>query len=466
VYSGLTSSSSYLAFRGIPYAAPPVGELRFRAPLPHPGWSGVRDASKFGDICVTNGFMGLMAGGKEDCLFVNVYTTDVNANRPVMFWIYGGAFILGDGNKLLYGPDQLMKEDIVVVTMNYRLSSFGFLSTGDKHAQGNYAIKDMVMALKWVQANIKNFGGDPSKVTIAGQSAGSVSVHTLLLSEQTKDLFHQVIMMSGSVLFPFSYQTNPRAKVENLAKKIGLTFNSTEDMMQQLRSVSYKDIIKHDRGIDNQDDPMGSVPFDFVITVEPEDSIDERFVTEPPESTLLRGEFRRVPTLVGSMSKEGLFNLVKTMIDPTFLAQYNVHPEYFVPLSYNIPKNDTNSITEVADVVKNIYFHNRKLSSETKDEFATFITDSGFKFGVDRAVKFMASTSAPQPIYYYEFTYDGALNMIKTIMFLKSYSGACHADDLFYLFTPSFPMLAWPNDHAYTVKHRVVRMWSNFIKTG
>ncbi|KAG5668697.1 hypothetical protein PVAND_016626 [Polypedilum vanderplanki] len=457
-------SSSYIAFKGIPYAEPPIGKLRFRAPIPHRGWQGVRDASRHGNVCATNGFMGLMAGGDEDCLFLNVYTTDVTGNLPVLFWIYGGAYILGDGNTLIYGPDELMKENIVVVTFNYRLSVFGFLSTSDEYAQGNYGLKDMVLALKWVKENIKNFGGDPNKITIAGQSAGAVSVHHLMLSQATEGLFQQAIMMSGTALFPFSLQTNPRLKAEILAKKIGLTFNSTEELVQKLRKVSFKEILKHDRGIGDQDDPLGLVPFDFTVTVEPKNSIDERLVTEDPEKVLLSGKFRKIPTIIGTVSKEGLFNLVKNFIDPTFLSDYNVHPEYFVPISYNITKNDTNSIDEVANTFKKIYFDDKKITENSKDEFAIFTTDAGFKFAVDRTVRFMANNESK--IFTYEFTYDGALNFIKTIMFLKSYSGACHADDLFYLFSPAFPMLVWPNNHAFTVKHRLVRLWSNFIKTG
>ncbi|KAG5669412.1 hypothetical protein PVAND_017299 [Polypedilum vanderplanki] len=459
--------TSYLAFKGIPYAEPPIGNLRFRAPIPHHGWQGIRDASKHGNVCPTNGVIGigLLPSGDENCLFLNVYTTNVNANLPVLFWIYGGAFILGDGNSLIYGPDELMKENIVVVTFNYRLSVFGFLSTGDEHAQGNYGLKDMVLALKWVKENIKNFGGDPNKITIVGQSAGAVSVHHLMLSQMTQGLFHQAIMMSGSALSPFSFQTNPRQKAENLARKIGLIFNSTEEMVEKLRKVDFREILKHDRGLLNQDDPQGLVSFDFTVTVEPENSIDERLVTLDPEKVLLSGNFQKIPAIIGTVNKEGILDLMRNQINPNYMTDFNDHPEYFVPNSYNISKNDTNSINEVANAFRKIYFNDKKITKDSTDEFAIFMTDAGYKFSTDRAIQFMAKNQSK--IYSYEFFYDGALNFIKTITFQRSYNGACHADDLFYLFNPEFPTtIALPNNHAFKVRQRMVRLWSNFVKTG
>lgn len=160
----------FFAWRGIPYAQPPVGNLRFSDPVPHGGWTGVRDASQHGNRCPSS------SGGEEDCLFLNVYSTNIIGRRPVMVWIHGGAFNGGSGNSVSFPPDLYMAEDIVMVTFNYRLGILGFLSTEDSAAPGNYAMKDMVLALRWVQNNILNFGGDPDNVTIFGESAGGVAV--------------------------------------------------------------------------------------------------------------------------------------------------------------------------------------------------------------------------------------------------------------------------------------------------
>lgn len=173
--AGLTGVR-YFSWKGIPYAEPPVGNLRFRESVPHRGWSGIRDAGQHGSSCPSGGRREDYTGN-EDCLFLNVYSTSIIDRRPVMVWIHGGSFTGGSGDDSTYGPDHLIGEDIVVVTINYRLGVLGFLSTGDRHAPGNYAMKDMLLALRWVQNNILNFGGDPNNVTIFGESAGGVAIH-------------------------------------------------------------------------------------------------------------------------------------------------------------------------------------------------------------------------------------------------------------------------------------------------
>lgn len=170
----------YFSWKGIPYAEPPVGNLRFRDPVAHRGWTGVRNGSQHGESCPSDGWLSEKTG-EEDCLFLNVYSTNVIAKRPVMVWIHGGSFTGGSGDDGTYGPDHLVAEDIVLVTINFRLGVLGFLSTGDRHASGNYALKDMQLALRWVQNNIVHFGGDPDNVTIFGESSGGCSVHCELL---------------------------------------------------------------------------------------------------------------------------------------------------------------------------------------------------------------------------------------------------------------------------------------------
>lgn len=425
----------------------------------------MRDATNYGNRCLSHGVFGILSGGDEDCLYLNVYTNDVNGNYPVMVWLYGGAFVLGDGGPFLYGPDYLLKENIVVVTLNYRLTAFGFLSTGDKHAQGNYALKDVLLALKWIKQNIRNFGGDDSKITLAGESAGAVMTHHLSMSHKTEGLFHQAIMMSGNVLMPFSFQYDPLKKAKILARNMGIEHNSTEDLMEKLRAASAHDIIKHTRDILNQDYPFGNIPFDFVISAEPEDSLDERLVIDTPEALMASGSYRQVPMIIGTTSKEGLLAIVKTHFDNSFLEDYNRNPEYLVPFSYNISPNDTGHVIEVARAMRDAYFQGGRLTDQLKDEFAVFQTDTNFLFPADRVLRITAANSST-PIYNYIFSYDGPYNMVKLFLLVKGYSGACHADDIFYLFKPSFPVLGWPWDHAGVVQKRTLSMWGNFIKFG
>lgn len=141
---------SFSSFKGIPYGKAPVGDLRFRAPKPTEGWEGIRNATEHTVICPQIGIFGSNADD-EDCLSLNVYSPNMNSRLPVMVWIYGGSFSGGSGNSFIYGPNFIVGEGVVLVTMNYRVGALGFLSTGDEHATGNYGMKDIVLSLKWVQ---------------------------------------------------------------------------------------------------------------------------------------------------------------------------------------------------------------------------------------------------------------------------------------------------------------------------
>jgi carboxylesterase type B len=194
-------------FRGIPYAAPPVGELRWRPPQPAPSWAGVRGAQRFGAICPQapgNEIAGLDLPMSEDCLTLNLWTAAAAAaeRRPVLVWIYGGGFRVGTGASPRYDGEALAREGLVVVTFNYRLGALGFLATEELSAEspdgssGNYGLLDQIAALRWVRRNIASFGGDPDRVCIAGQSAGAGSVNFLAMSPLAAGLFHRAIAQS------------------------------------------------------------------------------------------------------------------------------------------------------------------------------------------------------------------------------------------------------------------------------
>jgi para-nitrobenzyl esterase len=177
------------SFKGIPFAQPPVGELRWRQPQPLSPWQGERDASKFASDCAQGGRGGISPSSSEDCLYLNVWrpaTAKANAKLPVMVWIYGGAFLFGSGSNPTSSGVQFAKDGVILVTFNYRVGRLGFFAfpgLSREHPQelkGNYAYTDQLEALKWVQRNIAAFGGDPKNVTIFGESAGGASVHALV----------------------------------------------------------------------------------------------------------------------------------------------------------------------------------------------------------------------------------------------------------------------------------------------
>lgn len=278
------------------------------------------------------------------------------------------------------------------------------------------------------------------------------------------NLFQQAILMSGNALMPSLFQEHPRMKAQELASRLKINTNSTQSLIEKLRGVHFKDILKHEKDIFQQDDPLGLRSFDFVPSVESSDSTEERLLLDTPINLLLSKKFRTVPIMIGNTNREGLFNVRQFNLEPSIVAKYNENLDYFVPSSFNI-FDDPSKVKEVADVMRNIYFHGENMTSDDKDEFANFQTDAGYKFSNDRFVKFFAQKST-DPIYYYQFSFDGALNFIKTFLFLKGYKGAAHADDIFYLFKPGFPELVFPSNYAFEVRKRNVRMWANFVKTG
>src|SRR5262249_16806396 len=259
VESGLLEGASssvpgVRVFKGIPYAAPPIGDLRWRLPKPPAKWEGVRKADKFSDSCVQNlarshnpwtaEFMA-QNQASEDCLCLNVWTAaEVAGERqPVFVWIHGGAFTEGSGEVSVYDGAELAKKGLVVVTINYRLGVFGFLTHPElskesgRNSSGNYGLLDVVAALQWAQKNIAAFGGDPQRVTVAGQSAGASAVHALTASPLAKGLFHRAIAESGSGV---GRRMRSLSETENEGVKFAESKGANS--IRELRAMSAKDL--------------------------------------------------------------------------------------------------------------------------------------------------------------------------------------------------------------------------------
>lgn len=230
------------AFLKIPYAEPPVAELRFKAPVPKKPWKKVYDATEYGPMCMQ---LNLLSNSSvsENCLHLNVFTRNLpeSANsslRPVVVYIHGGAFQLGSASD--HKPHLLMEQDIVLVTLNYRLGVFGFLSVGTYHHPGNLAFKDQVLALKWVKNNIAKFGGDPDVVTLMGNSAGAFSVTAHMVSPMSKGLFHRVIAFSGAIVWQKKLETSYLDLARKLAAKMDCLIENADAMVECLKKVVFQ----------------------------------------------------------------------------------------------------------------------------------------------------------------------------------------------------------------------------------
>ncbi|XP_058812879.1 acylcarnitine hydrolase-like [Topomyia yanbarensis] len=454
---------TYYSFKGIPYALPPVGELRFRNPVASPGWSGVRDGRRHGATCLQVGAEAGEVIGDEDCLFLNVYSENIIGARPVMVWIHGGAFSAGTGDTEPFDPQKLVREGVTLVTINYRLGALGFLSTADQYAQGNWGLKDCIEALRWVQRNIAAFGGDPNNVTIFGNSAGGSLVHFLYLSELAEGLFHKAIAQSGTALATYAFQSNPRLYADRLAAFFGLSYDSAL-YVDELRNLPANSFVPLQEALYTIPVPRFLRAMDFSPSLEPINSPEERALTATPKHLMEKREYQ-VPFMLGYSDLEGsFFTTLEQFIDQTVWDQFNAQPHLLVPYFWNINNGSTAS-SSVISAFQHNYFRGHPIDSSVDFEWAQYYGDHIFLFPIDYTTSVHAK--GPAPVYYYQFSYDGDLNLYKKMLMI-AHPGAVHTDELPYMFEIAAQMgiTIEPSSHALTVSSRVVRMWTNFAKYG
>ncbi|CAI6342914.1 unnamed protein product [Macrosiphum euphorbiae] len=221
-------------------------QWRRLAPVKHPGWSGVLEAISEGDKCMQFAFMTDNIIGSEDCLYLNVLVPQnkLNGKLAVMIFIHGGGFNYGSGSVNEYSPDYLLDENVIVVTLNYRLNVLGFLNLDINECPGNMGLKDQLFAIKWIKENIAAFGGDADNITIFGESAGAASVHCHTISPQSTGLFKKAIMQSGCVFNPWAFNENHRVAAFKFANNLGCLSNDPEEIVKYLRNVPAIDLVK------------------------------------------------------------------------------------------------------------------------------------------------------------------------------------------------------------------------------
>ena len=310
--AGIVDDAGIRVYKGIPYAAPPVGNLRWREPQPVSRWDGVRDASEYGDRCEQSPFPAIAPIGKsgmsENCLFLNVWSAPISSRKPVLVWIYGGGLSNGYANTAETDGDAFANKGLVYVSINYRVGAFGFLALpgltqeSPNKSSGNYGFLDQIAALKWVQRNVAAFGGDPQNVTIFGQSAGSVSVSVLTASPLAKGLFKRAIGDSGADLGTVADTLGPAAPLA-VQERRGLAF---ADLLHahspaELRAVPAEQIV--DAG------ERGAGSLFAAPHIGP--AIDGYLLRETPAQTFARGAQNDVALITGWNLHEGtLFMLV------------------------------------------------------------------------------------------------------------------------------------------------------------
>jgi para-nitrobenzyl esterase len=425
------------AFMGLPYAAAPVGELRWKAPQPPAKWKGQRDAAKYGAHCAQGRVFDDMvfqdAGPSEDCLFLNVYTP-ANAKKksklPVMFWIHGGGYSGGASSEPRHNGDFLPTKGVVLVTINYRLGVFGFLVTDELAKEGNgtagnYGLMDMVAALQWVRGNIAAFGGDPNNVTIFGESAGSFAVSTLMASPMAQGLFHKAIGESGAA-FPSALNLGgetvaERAKIDGTwIEKIGVK------SLAELRAMPTDKLLEAAKSKGQ----TGFAP-----------DIDGKFLTEPVVNTYAAGKQAHIPLLAGWNADEGSFFGMRGM---TVQQWQGMAAGMFKDRSQEFLKlypgdTDAQALRSAID----------------------FGSDSFIAFGTWKWLEAHRKTGDGAPVYRYHFELAATPS--------KYHPGtyAFHSDDIEYVFGTLDTRPGWnvrPEDRQ--LSEALMNYWTNFAKTG
>lgn len=500
-FHGLHKNGSYSSFEGIPYALPPIGERRFKDPVSwEDEWEEDLDVSGGPpNICPQPKFFNPGAEGEidgnEDCLFLNIYSEELPNSglnkmelKPVMFWIHGGGFMIGSGAQLGEGSgsDYLLESGMVVVTINYRLGALGFLALDGTNIQGNQGLKDQLMALRWVKQNIANFGGDPSRITISGESAGGMSVHAHVLSPVGKDedLFHRAISFSGTLLIGGDFsQTIPHSKklfqklCETKDDAIPTSLDSSclydlkaKDLVNEAsEALSLSKLTIREQVQKAKEEDVHMYQFYPVIDY----WADQPFLPSHPITILHNQEQKMVPYMTGLNKDEG-----GMLVAPHWknmkpgdnqLAENWGYIGAQQVLTFS-PKEITFEKELSSRMIAQFYVGKDGVNRENKQGLSDLFTDAFFAYPNTETVKLHSLSSAP--IYNYLMSYRGSASFAPLFAggdeeAAKQDFGVTHGDDLMYLFRVSFGNMSTINTEN---DEKFVEIWQklivNFAKYG
>ena len=469
-------------FLGIPFAEPPVGQLRFAKPVKKGNLSSPYNATEFGRGClqVKNLIPGRVPELSEDCLFLNIFVPGAPspANKlAVMVWIYGGGFKAGYSNG--YNAATLAGfGDVIVVTLNYRLGVFGFLSTGDKYAPGNYGLWDQQLAIEWVHDNIAAFGGDSETITIFGESTGSISTVYQALYPGNKGLLKRVISESGSVNSPrTAFTSNPEMYAETLAKALGCDQNSTAEYMKCLQSKSDSDI---DTMVNNPQTGLGFLPWtpvrdDDFVSYNPYEIFTKQMASSKERECLGSLDFMTgVNSLEGALLV-GYFAMVLNVSSPEDIkVSRNSFENMFVPDALTaVFGSEISPAATKATIFEYTNWtdpNNQDIYRDTVVQMASHYT---FYAPAVETMNAKVITNSTTASYFYKFSTRPSTHFLPVPSWLDGDGMANHEDEVPFVFGFDQEMLDYNFINGYNVTRDemevsklMMTMWTNFAKTG
>ncbi|CAH0682948.1 unnamed protein product [Spodoptera exigua] len=464
VQEAVVGGYQYYSFENIPYAKPPVGPFRFKAPEAPTPWEGVRNCTALGPMCPQySPLSDLLKLGNEDCLTVNVYTRNLTGKSSVLVYIDGFAYSFDRDYDDLYGADYMVK-DLVVVTFNHRRDVFGFLNLGTKDVSGNAALKDQVALLKWVQKNIAAFGGNPDSVTLAGLSSGSAAIAHHLMSPLSTGLFHRAIMLSGVPTCDAIYSYKVKEKSFLLGKQLGYDGEDPEELLTFLQNVPYEDLIHkmvYVSSAEEQTSLLLKKMSTFVPVIE-DDFGQERFISEDITTALKNGLVNNVEILIGYSDQEAL--IVVNQYADYMLNLYKNNPLLFVPNKILYQEDIEDKKPEIANAIKKYYLGDKEVSVDNMKEFVQCNSHSCMIYDV---LKFAQKVSQLTDTYLLKFSSVSSRNVYGNEGQKYSIKGASHGDTVLYMFDPKpLNMVVDANSKEYAMIRQFVGSLSTFAASG
>ncbi|XP_034835357.1 venom carboxylesterase-6-like [Maniola hyperantus] len=411
----------YLAFYGLHYGGNTGDENRFKAPTPPPAYPGEFHAIDNTILCAQQGPRGLI--GKEDCLVLNIHTKNVTTPKPVMVWIEGEEY--ESAGRTPYNFKNLVQQDLLVVSINYRVSIFGFLCLGVTDAPGNAGLKDIIQGLKWIKENIAGFGGDPNNVILIGHGSGAAMVDLITMSPMSQNLVHKAIVLSGSGLAPWAVSYDPIGYAEQVGRKLGYTDASREDLAKKLAStdISLLSGVLSDFEFFNAS--LLFAPCVENAKLNPNDT----FLSDAPINILRSGNYIHIPYLAGFVDREGTVRAGQAAVN-NWLEKMETTFGNFIPVDLAFESEDNR--TAVTRNIRQYYFAERTVNMETIEDYLEYHGDSLILVPAIRGTKERALTSRAN-VWLFKFTFRGTQNSDWAYPQIPL-NGARHGAILNYLF--------------------------------
>jgi len=452
----------YYSFRGVRYAQPPIGDLRLQDPVDVEDYEDEFDATDDGNVCPQFAIGSNEATGDEDCLNLNVYSPKLDKKkRAVIVYFHGGSFVFGAGASYTYGPEFLLENDVVVVSVNYRIGALGFLATSDKAATGNFGIKDQILALKWVRKNVANFGGDPDNVTLMGDDAGAASVSIHTLSPASAGLFNKAILISGNVLCDQFLQREPQKAAEELASRMECTSMKGEDIVDCLRRQTQQDIVKTASDMTT----FFSFPRFFVPV------IDGEILPDEPEKLLSSGKFNRnVRIMSGQNKDDGAFyyRLLMNVYGNNGMGGYDDNfLDHKLPRLLPTISRINSKLYPITRLVRKKYFLNVDMDDEEefRPKFNEFLTDLLYTRCVSKFNNLAQQGGVPS-VHAFSFDYRGQYSIVN-LQGETADMGVSAGDQLQYVFSNIWgDDMKMSNPDLKFIRNVWVPMITNFAKTS